>query len=204
MASEMSLRRAVSGSASLAPPENQELTRRSMERSPSMTMRAEKEDLKEAAEDTYNVIMDLDLDGNVRWVSPSWNTVIGYVIFSRLFLRAADGGVLHRTPKDSIQGKPIADILVDEKDAFLRAVEVMNNDDSRSYKLRFTVAMGSLSTLSSEYSGATSAVMELGEVDEDKQEENPERPTLSLEGQGILIYDRATGNPSHVRSPGGR
>lgn len=78
MAGETQLRRAPSsGSASLAPPANQELTRQSMERSPSMTMRAEKEDLKEAAEDTYNVIMDLDLDGKVRWVSDSWDYVIG-------------------------------------------------------------------------------------------------------------------------------
>jgi hypothetical protein len=44
-----------------------------------MTMRAEKEDLKEAAEESYNVIMDLNLDGRVRWVSPSWDTVIGCV-----------------------------------------------------------------------------------------------------------------------------
>jgi serine/threonine-protein kinase RIM15 len=62
---------------SLAPPANEELTRKSMERSPSMTMRAEREDLKEAAEESYNVIMDLDLDGKVRWLSPSWDQVIG-------------------------------------------------------------------------------------------------------------------------------
>lgn len=42
-----------------------------------MTMRAEKEDLKEAAEESYNVIMDLNLDGRVRWVSLSWDAVIG-------------------------------------------------------------------------------------------------------------------------------
>lgn len=73
--SNLPLRR--SGSATLAPPANEELTRRSMERSPSATMRAEKEDLKEAAEDSFNVILDLDLDGNIRWVSASWDTVIG-------------------------------------------------------------------------------------------------------------------------------
>jgi serine/threonine-protein kinase RIM15 len=77
MALEELGRRVVSGSASLAPPANEELTRKSMERSPSMTMRAEREDLKEAAEESYNVIMDLNLDGRIRWVSPSWDTVIG-------------------------------------------------------------------------------------------------------------------------------
>jgi serine/threonine-protein kinase RIM15 len=77
MATDLLGKRVVSGSATLAPPANEELTRRSMERSPSMTMRAEKEDLKEAAEESYNVIMDLNLDGKVRWVSPSWDSVIG-------------------------------------------------------------------------------------------------------------------------------
>lgn len=70
--------RPVSGAANLAPPVNEELTRRAMERTPSMAMRAEKEDLKEAAEESFNVIMDLTLDGKVSWVSPSWEGVIGY------------------------------------------------------------------------------------------------------------------------------
>ena len=42
-----------------------------------MAIRAEKEDLKEATEDSFNVIVDLNLDGKVRWVSPSWEDVIG-------------------------------------------------------------------------------------------------------------------------------
>jgi len=66
------------GNATLAPPVNNDLSmRRPMERTPSMAIRAEKEDLKEAAEDSFNVILDLNLDGNVRWVSPSWEDVIG-------------------------------------------------------------------------------------------------------------------------------
>jgi len=66
------------GNATLAPPVNNDISmRRPMERTPSMAIRAEKEDLKEAAEDSFNVILDLNLDGNVRWVSPSWEDVIG-------------------------------------------------------------------------------------------------------------------------------
>ncbi|KAI5796641.1 hypothetical protein EDC01DRAFT_614251 [Geopyxis carbonaria] len=176
MAADDQGRRIVSGSATLAPPENEELTRRSMERSPSMTMRAEKEDLKEAAEDSFNVIMDLNLDGNVRWVSPSWATVIG-------------------TSNESIHGKPISDILVDDKEAFRRAFEVMRNDDSRSYKLRFTVAMGSMSRLSKDSSSANLS----SEIEAFQMDELPDQSTtLTLEGQGILIYDRASGEPSHT------
>ncbi|KAI5819173.1 hypothetical protein BZA77DRAFT_241919 [Pyronema omphalodes] len=174
-------RRAVSGSAAtLAPPANEELTRKAMERSPSVTMRAEKEDLKEAAEDSYNVIMDVNLDGRIRWVSPSWDTVIG-------------------TPSAQLQGQPIADLLVDDKDAFENAVETMKNDDSRSYKLRFTVAMGSMSRLAKDASVGQSPASEIEAFQMDEiQEEDNQQTTLTLEGQGILIYDRTTGEPSHT------
>ena len=53
--------------------------RRNMDRTPSMAIQAEKEDLKEAAQQSSTVILDLDLDGKVRWVSQSWEDVIGYV-----------------------------------------------------------------------------------------------------------------------------
>ena len=78
MASEAGPRVVQTGNATLAPPINNDLSmRRPMERTPSMAIRAEKEDSKEAAEDSFNVILDLNLDGNVRWVSPSWEDVIG-------------------------------------------------------------------------------------------------------------------------------
>jgi hypothetical protein len=32
----------------------------------------EREDLKEAAEQTLNIIVDMDLEGCIKWVSPSW------------------------------------------------------------------------------------------------------------------------------------
>ncbi|TGZ80091.1 hypothetical protein EX30DRAFT_69156 [Ascodesmis nigricans] len=179
MASESPSRRVVSGSATLAPPANEELIRLAMERSPSATMRSEKEDLKEAAEDSYNVIMDLDLDGKIRWVSASWDTVIG-------------------TPKESIIGKPIADILVDDKHAFQNAVEVMKNDDSRSYKFRFAVAMGSMSTLSRGRSSPDEEAVEYSDDGTSPIEGSAEDATITLEGQGILIYDRSTGEPSHT------
>jgi serine/threonine-protein kinase RIM15 len=48
-----------------------------MERTPSSAIRQEKDDLKEAAEHSFNVIVDLSLEGNIRWVSPSWQEIIG-------------------------------------------------------------------------------------------------------------------------------
>lgn len=90
------------------------------------------------------------------------------------------------------------DILVDDKDAFQRAVEIMKNDDSRSYRLRFAVAMGALSTLPKESEGTDLLAEEEGFQ---MEEVVPENNVLSLEGQGILIYDKATGTVSHVSQP---
>lgn len=53
--------------------------KRNTDRTPSMAIQAEKEDLKEAAQQSSTVILDLDLDGKIRWVSQSWEDVIGCV-----------------------------------------------------------------------------------------------------------------------------
>ena len=91
---------------------------------------------------------------------------------------------------------------MDDKDAFQRAVETMKSDDSRSFKLRFAVAMGSMSKLSKDASAISSpAESEVEAFQMDEMPEQQQQTTLTLEGQGILIYDRATGEPSHVSSP---
>jgi serine/threonine-protein kinase RIM15 len=69
----------------LAPPAVSQLRAQAggqMERSLSADIREEREDLREAAEQTLNVIMDLSLDGRIRWVSPSWTDVIGTTLES--------------------------------------------------------------------------------------------------------------------------
>ena len=47
-----------------------------MSRTVSMDFREEREDLKKAAEESLNAILELDLEGNVRWVSPSWQDFV--------------------------------------------------------------------------------------------------------------------------------
>jgi serine/threonine-protein kinase RIM15 len=143
-----------------------------MERTLSSDIREEREDLREAAEQTLNVIMDLSFDGTIRWVSPSWTDVIG-------------------TTLESVQGKPIKDLLVGEdKDIFAEVVKSMKEDDSRSQIIRFTVQLGPASKL------APIVIPE--ELKEDCVAEK-ERATIDLEGQGIMIYDRSSGGESHVR-----
>jgi serine/threonine-protein kinase RIM15 len=99
---------------------------------------------------------------------------------------------VNRSPRDTVLGKPISDILVGEQNAFTQAMDVMKNDDSRSYRLRFAAAMGPRSKLARDALEVEED--ELTGREEDKQSEH----FLNLEGQGILIYDRESGELSHV------
>jgi serine/threonine-protein kinase RIM15 len=164
------------GNELLAPPAVKQLRSQAggeMERSLSQDIREEREDLREAAEQTLNVIMDLGLNGVVRWVSPSWTDVIG-------------------TALESIQGKAIQDILLgEEKDVFTKVIGSMKQDDSRSQIIRFRVPLGPASKL-----------FPLGDPEQLKTDEakvaETEPQAIDLEGQGIMVYDRSSGGESHV------
>ncbi len=63
--------------------------------------------------------MDLNLDGTIRWVSPSWVDVIG-------------------THAESVVDSAIADLIVsDNTSVFADIVESMKKDDTRSHFIRF-------------------------------------------------------------------
>lgn len=147
-----------------------------MERASSIDMRREREDLKAAAEQSQNVILDLDLNGTIRWVSASWQDVVG------------------STP-ESVKGKPISDLLLSNTDGFSLAVEAMKKDDSKSRIIRFRVAIGPDTVINSPNGSKISEGETAGEHFEAPEEE----PSLSLKGQGIMVYDRASGDESHVR-----
>ncbi|KAI0482314.1 hypothetical protein GGR56DRAFT_663301 [Xylariaceae sp. FL0804] len=142
-----------------------------MVRTLSEDIREEREELREAAEQTLNVIVDLNLDGSIRWVSPSWVDVIG-------------------TQPNTVEGAPISDLIISEdKAAFAEAIDTMKKDDSRSQYIRFTVYLGPLSKM---YPAEAVMEPEAGEVGE------KEPVTVELEAQGIMVYDRATGGESHT------
>lgn len=150
-----------------------------MERTASMDMRKEREDLKAAAEQSLNVILDLGLDGIIRWVSPSWKDVVG-------------------TTPESVKGIPIADLLLSSKDGFTNAVESMKTDDSKSRIVRFRLPMGPLSVLRQPPPEKAQEALE-GEMEGVEEEAAEEEQVISLEGQGIIVYDRSSGDDSHVR-----
>lgn len=153
-----------------------DLARQHMERTISMDIREEREDLKEAAEQSCNVILDLGLDGIVRWISPSWKDVIG-------------------TPVESVQGKPIGNVIVNNKSAFAEAVESMKQDDSRSQLIRFSVILGPLSVLKQ---GPQDPGFPFQQDTQRQGEKLEQLETINLEGQGIMVYDRSSGGESHV------
>ncbi len=161
----------------LAPPVVSQLRAQAggqMERSLSADIREEREDLREAAEQTLNVIMDLSLTGVIRWVSPSWTDVIG-------------------TTMASVQGKNIKELLIgDNKEVFSEVIESMKKDDSRSQIIRFTVQLGPASKLAS--INVPDQLMDNG----DEIAPDAEPATIDLEGQGIMVYDRSSGGESHV------
>ncbi|KAJ0377447.1 hypothetical protein COL26b_004399 [Colletotrichum chrysophilum] len=142
-----------------------------MERTLSEDIREEREELREAAEQTLNVIVDLNLDGTIRWVSPSWTDVIG-------------------TQPESVKGSAMADLIVsDNKTVFADTVECMKKDDSRSQRVRFAVAMGPLSKLL--------PLEDIPELETDDAEECAPA-TIDLEAQGIMVYDGVSGGESHT------
>ncbi|KAH8675666.1 hypothetical protein BX600DRAFT_377598 [Xylariales sp. PMI_506] len=141
-----------------------------MERTLSEDIREEREDLREAAEQTLNVIVDLNLDGTIRWVSPSWVDVIG-------------------TQPSSVEGTPIAALIISEdKAVFEEAIDAMKKDDSRSHRIRFAVGLGPLSKL----------LEQPEEVKEDSESAENEPQVVDLEAQGIMVYHHASGEESHT------
>ncbi|KAL6703068.1 rim15, signal transduction response regulator [Coniothyrium glycines] len=160
--------------------------RLSMERSVSQDMREEREDLKEAAEHSLNIIMDLDLQGKIRYVSPSWNDVIG-------------------SSPDQVIGKPVLDIIYAGADTFAETIESVRKYDSRSHIARFSVILGPKSILRKRRSKpapvdeheATPTEAD-PEPEPEPEPEEGEDQILNLEAQGIMVYDRTTGEESHT------
>ncbi|KAF2172424.1 hypothetical protein M409DRAFT_17657 [Zasmidium cellare ATCC 36951] len=160
-----------------------------MLRTISMDIREEREDLKKAAEESLNAILELDLEGNVRWVSPSWQDVAG-------------------SPADSVLGKPIADFVVDQPTVFADCVEAMRKDDSKSHFVRFTIKAGTTVDSEDAFSAddktpvepkaGLETMPEPGQEQTDKCQPAESEQTVDLEGQGIMVYDRTTGQESHT------
>ena len=149
-----------------------EHTRVVMERSFSQDIQEGSQELKEAAEQTKNIILDLSLDGVIRWVSPSWTDVVG-------------------SDLESVKGQPISKFISDNPQVFEPAIEALKSNDSKSQFVKFCVKFGLKSDM---------AQMLPDKDSEPAEEDGAQSPRriLELEGQGIMVYDRASGGESHT------
>jgi serine/threonine-protein kinase RIM15 len=187
--------------------------RTNMERTISMDIREEREDLKKAVEQSMNAMLELDLENKVRWVSPSWQDLTGH-------------------PAGSLVGKPISEALVDNPTVFADCVEAIRKDDSKSRIIRFNVRLPE-NFWTSQAAAAQDEVLEKIQplVDEATQSVDPEQRSdenkktvelgvqdesmtddaippqesqdikplaVELEAQGMLVYDRSSGEESHT------
>lgn len=150
------------------------ILRAQMERSASKGIREEGRELRQAADESLNVILDLALDGTIRRVSPTWPDVVG-------------------TNIEDVQDKPIQDIVVDAPTTFPDAVDALRRDDAGSKVIRFSVLAGP----KSRFAGTEDDAGTPQELDEDTAMSRDSN-ILDLEAQGIMVYDRTTGAESHV------
>ena len=148
--------------------------RHAMERSFSQDIQEGSQELKEAAEQTRNIILDLGLDGIIRWVSPSWTDVVG-------------------THLEMVKGNPISRFIADNPEVFTEAIASLKSDNSKSKFVKFSVKLGPSSDLDAMLREEQRERLE----DADNENGSP-RQILALEGQGILVCDRASGGESHV------
>ena len=176
-----------------------------MERTFSMDIREEREVLKKAVEQSVNAMLELDLENKVRWVSPSWQDLTGH-------------------PVASLVGKPIDEVLLDNPTVFADCVEAIRKDDSKSKIIRINVKFpdnfwnapapvdqkmdqGIDSAETEPPKDAKLPIIhpdvQIESKDEDTEAQQDFQPNdkplaVELEAQGMLVYDRTTGEESHT------
>lgn len=161
-------------------------------------------DLRLASGDNPTAVMELDLDGNVRYLSQNWEVIVG-------------------TSIKKIIGKPISNIVIgngpEDLNVFVVAMNQMIKDDI-SYKVKFVTATNNIkidkslttdqdadtsSDLTDDGNNEISATDEFSPLDEDIETSSETSSKVSnngeiieLEAQGILIHDSKSKLPTHA------
>ncbi|WPK24094.1 hypothetical protein PUMCH_001350 [Australozyma saopauloensis] len=157
-------------------------------------------DLRLASADNPSVVMELDLNCNVRYVSKNWTSLVG-------------------TSIRKILNKPIQNILIGKTDTDLRvfndAVEKMMYDNA-SYKVKFVTATNRMNEASpndeademnvdqeeifdpSDPFGLEASTRQQSPSASDTSSKlSNDGEMIELEAQGILIHDPSTKIPTH-------
>lgn len=166
-------------------------------------------DLRLASSDNPTAVMELDLDGNIRYLSQNWETIVG-------------------TKIKKLVNRPISNIIIgndEDSKVFSNSIEQMVRDDG-SYKVKFVTATddndstifadshssGKITPHNSLEDFTTQIPMEdLQNQQPPENDHNEDSDTSSntsskvsnngkvieLEAQGILIHDSKTKLPTH-------
>ncbi|GME85797.1 unnamed protein product [Ambrosiozyma monospora] len=160
-------------------------------------------DLIIASSQNQAVVLELDLDCNVRFLGKTWETIVG-------------------TRVSKIKGKNISNIIVGEqedKEVFKKATAIMMEDDE-SYRVKFIVHTNSANisrvTTATESHISSFVDSSLGNSTMDQAEPDPEDDSdslsthstnsslstdgdfIELEAQGILIHEQNSRDPTHT------
>ncbi|BFZ63627.1 rim15, signal transduction response regulator [Saitoella coloradoensis] len=138
---------------------------------------AETLDLREAAEQaqSQNVVIELTLSGMLRWVSPTWQDVLG-------------------SDPSTVVGRPIRELLVGDRDAFTEGIGKLLEDGGHSHRIRFQMDVGG------SHAGRVGGGGGSGDEDDERvfaQDEDYDCTTshiIDLEAQGILLHAPASSN----------
>lgn len=143
------------------------------------------QDLAQASSKNPSILLELDMDGNVKHLSKAWTSVVG-------------------TDVAKIVKRPISKIIMgteEDKNVFVDAIRIMMTDDE-SYRVRFVVATNDTTPEVEESDDdeadlTTHEDMESSSSDQDSHSDQASLSSLStngdvieLEGQGILIHDQ--------------
>ncbi|QEU59191.1 Rim15 [Kluyveromyces lactis] len=156
--------------------------------------------LRLATDKNPSILLELDLQGNVKHLSKVWNTVIG-------------------TNRLKILGNPVSNIIIGsdyDKSVFHRALNMMLEDDN-SYRVKFLTETGdlmgdadqlALSSSPSKSSDSSSVSSSSDEINAETIRKGSNElidiewhgngDTIELEAQGILVHDIYTKKPSHT------
>ncbi|CAM9022984.1 unnamed protein product [Wickerhamomyces anomalus] len=133
------------------------------------------DDLIEASAKNPSVLMELDMDGNVKHLGKAWESIIG-------------------TKVQKILNRPISNIVLgdeDDKKVFNNAISIMTTDDA-SYRVRFVVATNDPKPESGDGESFESEEDDTDPVNTDQgslSSISTNGEMIELEGQGILIHN---------------
>lgn len=140
----------------------------------------EQDDLVEATARNPTAVLELDMDCNVRFLSKSWETLVGTKIKK----------IVHR---------PVADIVIADSDfdknVFTRALEIMTVDDL-SYRVKF-ITPTNYNHEASDNESSNSSNEDNDAPDSIHSGISTDGGFIEMEGQGILIHDVKTHLPTH-------